>query len=136
MATAVFIGDITINSITDGSSGVTNNNFAGIGSTDSQVITGTTTVFNAQITVSIYLDQPANLPLPTLPPSTPAPSPPVQNPNPVFQNSVTAPADIASGAAQAWTFTIPASTLNPTSSYVILAQADASAMAAQPLATQ
>ena len=115
------VADITISSMRvrnrDGTQGVAT--FDPVDSTKPQLISGTTTIYNAQITVSIYPDDglPGILSGPTTKSQPVTPDAPA-----VFENSLFTPDEPTGSPPVGWTVLVPANTLGKNKNYVILAE--------------
>ena len=97
--------------------------FDPVDSTVGQVISGTTTIYNAQITVSIYPDDglPGSLAgVTTVSSSGRQPVTPEETA--VFENSLFTPDEPTGSPPVGWTVLVPAGTLAKNKNYVILAE--------------
>lgn len=120
------VADITISSMKvrnrDGSLGVAT--FDPVDSTKAQLISGTTTIYNGQITVSIYPEDglPGNLSGLSATTGTTKGQPVTPDAPAVFENSLFTPDEPTGFAPVGWTALVPASTLEKNKNYVILAE--------------
>lgn len=123
-----FVGEITIVSVRarDDTGVVSGSTTSGVDSTKDQIVSGTTTLFNADINVSIYDEK--NLPVffrlmhlnGTAQPDSTGITPP--DSTAIVESTAVSGDDAGTGAATTWSVVVPKNTLEKAKTYIIVAQ--------------